>query len=382
MNTLLLYAEINLFCIAVILTLAATSYVHPQTGNRGKLFFLLSALSAAAAGFFDCFWSMGLMGAFSFSAGIMTALNALYFLSFGVSAYFWFLFSEATIESRIFESKRKLFCAAIPLLLLAVLLILSLFTDLLFRYDATAGTFSCHTFYYVQYILCSIYILLATVRNIVAVFRKANYARRREFISVAGFVVPPIVCGILKIFLPDAPLITPGIVFSFLLIYVRSLNELNAQDAVTGLGNRRDLLKKWDAQSAALGHNERLYLLFLDIDSFKKINDLYGHAEGDRALLLVGAGLRRVSRETGGFCARYGGDEFVFLQTLDQNENIGRVVDRITETVRSECENAALTYPIRISIGYSEYQKGSGLGIWELIEAADADMYRHKTHRK
>ncbi len=378
MNTFVLYAEVNAICIAVIVIIAVTSYSHLERKDRKKRCFLHSASLIALAGLFDCLWNLGLIGVIPASLALLKVLNLLYFSCFGLSTFFWFLFAEATAKSRLFESRRRLFVAAIPLLILFALLIRSLFSDLLFNYDEVTGNYRPHMLYYIQHALCSFYILLATARSLVFAAKTTHFARRRECITVASFAVPPLFCGILKIFLPHAPLVTPGIVLSFLMVYIHSLGEQNARDAVTGLKNRRAFLKSLEEQLGTIRKNERLYLLFLDIDSFKTINDRFGHAEGDRALCIVASSLRRVSRQTGGYCARYGGDEFVFLQILGKDDDINRIGALIAEVVRQETVEAALPYPIRMSVGYSEYRKGDDIG--DLIENADNDMYRHKFH--
>ena len=63
-----------------------------------------------------------------------------------------------------------------------------------------------------------------------------------------------------------------------------------------------------------LDQAEDVYLLMMDADGFKQINDRYGHVEGDHALQVISAALKEVCSASGGFIARYGGDEFVVLQ--------------------------------------------------------------------
>ena len=59
---------------------------------------------------------------------------------------------------------------------------------------------------------------------------------------------------------------------------------------------------------------EDVYLLMMDADGFKQINDHHGHVEGDHALQVISTVLKDVCSASGGFIARYGGDEFVVLQ--------------------------------------------------------------------
>mgnify|MGYP002737656633 CR=1 FL=1 len=71
-----------------------------------------------------------------------------------------------------------------------------------------------------------------------------------------------------------------------------------------------------------VGHTDDVYLLMMDADGFKQINDRYGHVEGDHALQVISAALKEVCSASGGFIARYGGDEFVVLQKATAEQDI------------------------------------------------------------
>ncbi len=86
----------------------------------------------------------------------------------------------------------------------------------------------------------------------------------------------------------------------------RVKNEKNT-DYLTGMVNRRGLYEIWDA----LPDGARIHCLYMDIDNFKLVNDVYGHAEGDRLLLFVSALFQDIF--PGGLVVRLGGDEFVVL---------------------------------------------------------------------
>ena len=87
--------------------------------------------------------------------------------------------------------------------------------------------------------------------------------------------------------------------------------------------------------------NEKLYFLFIDVDSFKQINDTYGHNEGDRALKIIAEVLSSLPEKTGGFCARYGGDEFAVVQVLSGKEDIRKLIGEIKKNVteKNECKH-------------------------------------------
>lgn len=125
------------------------------------------------------------------------------------------------------------------------------------------------------------------------------------------------------------------------------LRRMALRDSLTGIGNRRAFereSKRALARSIRSG-GTRLGLVYLDLDHFKRVNDQYGHPEGDRLLREVGETLGRVTRQ-GDFCARLGGDEFaVVIQVVrDEAELLSAcrrlmvpVAARLRETNHPEC---------------------------------------------
>ncbi len=148
-------------------------------------------------------------------------------------------------------------------------------------------------------------------------------------------------------------------------------------DALTQLPNRTLLLDRFSqAIAAAKRHSGRLALLFLDLDDFKLVNDVQGHAVGDMVLQQVARRLRAVVRESDTI-SRHGGDEFLIL--------IAEVTQRSDAVHLAEKLLAALATPepeqnwagMRASIGISLYPD-DGEEATTLIERADAAMYEAK----
>lgn len=376
----LLYSEVNLLCAAILSIIALKSSVFSMTKNQKHNLFIYSVWFAAAANLFDAAWKMGLTGYWYLPVSVMIFVNFMYFICFGFSAYFWFLYSEATAKSKIFENNKLIMLTALPLILLAVLLLASIFTGCLFYFD---GDMVYHRgpLYYMQQILSYGYIVVACVKNLIMAGKKQNYARRDEMLTVATFAVPPLLCCIVQTVLQDIPLVTMGVVIAYLLVYINTLLMLISVDMVTGINNRREFLKKLEEQISFLKKDEKLYFLFIDIDSFKQINDIYGHNEGDRALRTVAAVLKEICAKTNGFCARYGGDEFAIAQVLKNDEDVTVIRKNIYDLVDKKSEEEALAYTLSISIGCAEYTEETE-SMQDLISYADSNMYDKKMQKK
>ncbi|MBK1613175.1 hypothetical protein CKO44_06770 [Rubrivivax gelatinosus] len=149
-------------------------------------------------------------------------------------------------------------------------------------------------------------------------------------------------------------------------------------DALTGLPNRAVLLDHLElAVSMAKRHARRVAVLFLDVDSFKQINDTLGHAAGDEALKLVANCLSSVVREND-TVSRQGGDEFVVLLAEVKNAGDAQAVAAKVNAALARCsrlENRQL--PLKVSIGISVYPE-NGEDARALLAFADAAMYAAK----
>ncbi len=158
--------------------------------------------------------------------------------------------------------------------------------------------------------------------------------------------------------------------------------ERALRDDLTGLHNRRGLLHVTDALMKLSLRSERpLSLVYIDLDHMKAINDSYGHAEGDRALVDVARVLESNLRESD-FIARIGGDEFCVLLSGGTEEQDRLAIARIEAAVWAHNASAERPYEISLSIGLGRFDPAAPCSIEELIGAADAAMYRHKAAKR
>jgi diguanylate cyclase (GGDEF)-like protein len=110
------------------------------------------------------------------------------------------------------------------------------------------------------------------------------------------------------------------------------LAELARNDGLTGLANRRHFDQQFDlAFRQAARHDRPLALIMIDVDFFKRYNDLYGHPEGDRCLQRVARAIQAAVRRPGDVVARYGGEEMVVL--LPETDDAGGAI--VAESIRA-----------------------------------------------
>ncbi len=122
-------------------------------------------------------------------------------------------------------------------------------------------------------------------------------------------------------------------------------------------------------------------LMLFDLNDFKPINDTFGHAEGDRALIAFADLMRAEFRESDVF-ARIGGDEFVVLLTDTDAVGATQTLDRFQKAVDTYNNEAKRGYKLRYSVGHIGYHPDKFDSVDELMAAADAAMYEQKKDSK
>jgi diguanylate cyclase (GGDEF)-like protein len=160
--------------------------------------------------------------------------------------------------------------------------------------------------------------------------------------------------------------------------------EESKRDELTGIGNRRALNAYLDELVEAQGPSGSIgSVLIADIDDFKSINDRYGHAVGDRALLGV-SGIMTGEIRADDLLARLGGDEFVVVLPKASLRNARRVAEDIRSAIEATHftleESGDHGLAMTVSIGVAQH--ASGETVSELMQRADQGLYDAKSRGK
>jgi diguanylate cyclase (GGDEF)-like protein len=157
------------------------------------------------------------------------------------------------------------------------------------------------------------------------------------------------------------------------------LQHLAHHDPLTGLPNRMLLRDRvTQALANAVRRQEKVALLFIDLDQFKEVNDTLGHAIGDALLCHVADEFIKVLREQDTVC-RQGGDEFaVVLTDVDSVDSVSHAVERIMTLSNSRASIKGHELPMSMSLGIAMFPK-DGHDFDGLMQCADTAMYRAKS---
>ncbi|MBQ4225458.1 MAG: diguanylate cyclase, partial [Oscillospiraceae bacterium] len=161
----------------------------------------------------------------------------------------------------------------------------------------------------------------------------------------------------------------------------KELMMLYDKDPMTGLFNRFCYEKKAvPLFEQSIKDHTSMVIMFLDINCMKKINDLYGHIQGDAAILTVTDAIKRSIGEDW-LAIRYGGDEFLVIGARCTEEKAAQVKSSITDILDSSDRSGTRPYDITVSCGYVLTDPESGTSLQDYIKDADALMYELKKKR-
>lgn len=161
------------------------------------------------------------------------------------------------------------------------------------------------------------------------------------------------------------------------------LHTTSITDELTGLLNRRGFLVIAQKQVDIAKRDKRNFsILYLDLNEMKKINDEFGHKEGDQALGDIATVLKKTFRASDSI-ARMGGDEFIVLITEPHSSTIEKTVaQHLQDNLRIHNEQTEKGYRLAVSMGMVHYDPERPCSLEELLARADELMYEHKLGRE
>ena len=290
-------------------------------------------------------------GAIQIPKLILGLLYASYmFLFSGVLSYLWVVFVQQYLGVRNPTYRNILYFAFIPVIIIGVCAFASIKTGWFFVIDQYniyhRGPFWTH-----QSIVSYVYFFLTAIESLVFASKEKSRQKKRQFYVLSTFIIAPVIGALLQIFVGSHPFIAPATCVAIFFIFVNVQKSMINHDSLTGLNNRDNFAQYLD-EFISHANEEPFYLYGLRINNFKKINDEFGHSEGDRIIKAVADSLNEVSESYHGYVARYGGGEFYAAVDSKYIDKPSDFYFKFLDTVNKHCEGFDFKCNLDYSDGY------------------------------
>ncbi len=193
-----------------------------------------------------------------------------------------------------------------------------------------------------------------------------------RFFPVMQFFVPVIIGVAVQIYFYNITMIWPGIAVGITIMILSLQNENIFRDKLTGLLNRFYLYRMQED----LRHQKAFGFMLLDINNFKKINEAFGHSEGDKALIAM-AGILRKCVWVHGTVIRYSGDEFAVLLYADREEVVDSFKTLISRGIDDYNLCSGKDYKLSVSMGYGVFSLKTET-MDDIMRVVDKRMFEEK----
>lgn len=377
--TLPFYIEISAFCILALATMLL-SRRNRQIGSLLQNIFdrilIWTMLILAVDAVMWCFDGVSLR----VSRELSLLGNSVYYLLQLAPGFLWVQYCDYSINRDEAAMKKRRRAYLIPVLAGIILVIINLNTGWLFSVSSK-GVYSRGPLVVLYALISFADVATATIMCI-SKASTCDIETRRDLENLALFAVPPVVGTIIQFLFYGITVIWPCLVLSLLFVFISSLNGQISTDELTGINNRRRLNRFLSAQVHSTESGRRLYAIIVDIDDFKRINDIYGHAEGDHALVLAAATLKTCCAARNCFLARIGGDEFAIVLTADNDESVVEFTELIRRRFLRLFVDEEIGYILTVSLGFDWIDPSLCRDYNLLLTSADKKMYADKALKK
>ena len=368
---------ISIIILVLMLVNFGSRYAHRRLETSGRLFtaMLLVNLLLLLTDMFSWIFN----GPVSEGARLGNILsNTFHYMLQPIMCLLWLMYCDNKLTgSQPRRNWRTVICA-LPAMTAEVLVAINLFHPILFSVDAN-NIYRRENLYHLYAAINLLYVLhtfIFTLRIIHA--RSAQRWRSRTSLHylliyplfpLTGFIIQTLSYGIAVVW--------SGSVISLLIIYFNLQNAQITTDQLTGLSNRH----RFESYIAHRLRNrqaaQRLFLLMIDVDRFKSINDAHGHLAGDEALKAVARLITRAVRRSD-FVARIGGDEFVVVGERTDSAAIAAIKADIHREFEAFNQSSSLPFALSVSIGCGEVAASEEKAVEVLLAEADSRMYEEK----
>ena len=369
------YTEASLVCVIILTMILITDRMF-HTKQEKQIWFS-RAISAFILYFIsDACWAAMLSGMFPKIRFFAVLFNYTNYILISLMGYGLFAFIAVSGKMSFFNSIRNRRLCFIPVVVSVLFISIAYVTNPLFWINENN---ELNALYFpLMFAVPSLYLIVGFIFSVAYAFRSELREEKRRYLVIGSVPFGVMAFGMIQVVALNAPTFCFGCTIMWLWFYIQNTKALISVDDLTHLNNRGQINRY--LEQIRYSEDSRVIILMIDIDRFKGINDRYGHAEGDRALVIVSDALRQTCDQINAsvFLGRYGGDEFtIIIQNPKDEDHTERLITLLRNNLAEKQQENSLPYELDVSIGCDEVTDGND-SVYACMDRADEKLYIDK----
>ena len=372
------YTEASLICVIILSTILVADRMY-NTKQEKQVWFRRAIVAFMLYFISDAFWAAMLSGEFTVKRSYVVLVNLSNYILLGLMAYGLFMFIAASEKMPFRKDAVKRRLIFLPVIISTLAISIAYVKNPLFWVNEQN---ELNNLYFPLMIVApSIYLWAGFGLSVRYAVKSVSKMDKRRFLAIGSIPVAVMAFGMLQVFALKAPTFCFGCTVMWLFYYLENMQTMISVDDLTHLNNRGQINRY--LEQIHYNKDIRVIIMMIDINKFKTINDTYGHAEGDRALVIVSEALRQTCEQIKAsvFLGRYGGDEFtIVIKNPEEDIMPEQLASLIRSILTQKKTENQLPYDLNVSIGY-DLIRGSDDDANECLKRADKNLYIDKQRK-
>ena len=375
------YASINIVGVLIFGIMLANDFLGVDRQekqvkyDRALISFMLYFVS-------DAIWAGVDSGLFPVTQFSVVATGFANFVIMTMITYCWLAYVMAVEQVKNRNSKAARLSLMFPFAVSVVLVVITYFVAPGMLITEELKNTKMYDAFMV--IVPYIYILAVIVYTVKEAIHEENPIMKKKHIYIGCFPIMVVVGGLMQmILMPSLPIFCFASTLLMLIFYIKSIDAQISKDPLTNLNNRGQLARYVAQGSNLLIDGRATFVVMMDVNDFKNVNDTFGHPEGDAALVIIAQALSDAvnSRSMPLFLGRYGGDEFVLIAHPVREEELQELISVIRKNITERCMSEQKPYSLTVGVGYDRLN-GPQDTFQKCMERADEKLYEDKARVK
>jgi len=314
----------------------------------------------------DAFWALSYFNIIPNPSVWIKVARIIYYGAAGFLGYFWFIYVEMVLGASFVYRRKRRGLLYIPVVISSLNTIMICLVG-----DPSTKDFKGYLTGFALIIIPFIFVIAAGIHVLIKRTTVTDKGLKLRYRNMGVWPIVILCVSVLQLFIAELPIFCFGSIIIVVALYVYNQDSMIFTDPLTGINNR-NMLNRFIQDG--IGSDDTYYVMMIDIDKFKSINDTYGHLEGDKALKYMAKLLKEESAKNGDFLARYGGDEFIIIIKATSDMDVIKLSNAIKDAAATT--KTELGYEFTASVGYAKVMNGGNID--EAILRADQSLYEAK----